>query len=281
MASGNGSPRSSGDYEVSAEELVDLMSLRGVEAKTHIDTEFGGISGLCRKLRTDPFQGILSNECELLKRQELYGKNRLPAGNAPEFGQALKETALSLRPIILGMAAIGSTAACSSYFVNNRRMVRAAEAATLVVIFAAVVVFVGAFVRFQKLRKQYVIDESAKKKSWAELFSSQCQCIRNGKQTKVDAQELVCGDVMEIGKGDRLPVDGVLLQAWDLRVDETNLNKHLDKQIVLRKSRDQDPLLFAGTQVVEGNAKVLVTAVGGRIQLERPDPSPPATPSPR
>ncbi|CAD5213729.1 unnamed protein product [Bursaphelenchus okinawaensis] len=279
MARPSDSPRTSTDYEVAAEELVALMSLRGVEAKSHIDSEFGGISGLCRRLKTDPFQGISTNENDISKRKELYGQNKLGHGRPPQFRDVLKETAMSLRPIILGMAAIGSTAACSSFFINNRRMVRAAEASTLVVVFAAVVVLIGAFVRFQKLKTQYITDEKAKKKAWTELFSNQCYCIRNGKQTKVEALELVCGDVVEINKGDRLPVDGVLLQAWDLKVDEVTLsNTQFEKEIVLRKSRDQDPLLFAGSQVVEGNAKVLVTAVGNNIQLQQPHPSPPASP---
>lgn len=40
-----------------------------------------------------------------------------------------------------------------------------------------------------------------------------------------------------------------------------------EHSVILRKSRDQDPLLFSGTKVVEGTAKILIVAVGKHVQV--------------
>ena len=62
-ASGEGP--ASDEYGITLEELRALMEYRGGEAREKIDTEFGGIEGLCQRLKTDPNNGIPNNAEEL------------------------------------------------------------------------------------------------------------------------------------------------------------------------------------------------------------------------
>ncbi len=48
-------------------------------------------------------------------------------------------------------------------------------------------------------------------------------------------------------------------QGYDVRVDEASLTGEADQ---VKKKVDADPMLLAGTQVMEGEGTMLVTAVG-------------------
>jgi hypothetical protein len=50
------------------------MECRGAEARERIDTEYSGIDGLCRKLRTDPINGLPNSEEELERRRSAFGR---------------------------------------------------------------------------------------------------------------------------------------------------------------------------------------------------------------
>ena len=58
--------------------------------------------------------------------------------------------------------------------------------------------------------------------------------------------------------GDLLPTDGIVLQSNDLKIDESSLTGESD---LVKKSIDRDPMLLAGTHVMEGSSKMVVTAV--------------------
>lgn len=53
--------------------------------------------------------------------------------------------------------------------------------------------------------------------------------LRDGSPTTVPADELVPGDVVVFGAGDRVPADLRLLRTSDLRVDESPLTKSMAK----------------------------------------------------
>uniref|UniRef100_A0A8D0B819 Calcium-transporting ATPase n=1 Tax=Salvator merianae TaxID=96440 RepID=A0A8D0B819_SALMN len=76
---------------------------------------------------------------------------------------------------------------------------------------------------------------------------------------QVPVAELVVGDVAQIKYGDLLPVDGLLLQGYDLKTDESSLTGESD---LVKKSLKGDPMLLSGTHVMEGSGKMLITAVG-------------------
>eukprot|EP00362_Geleiidae_sp_MMETSP1317_P001862 CAMPEP_0201285716 /NCGR_PEP_ID=MMETSP1317-20130820/113725_1 /ASSEMBLY_ACC=CAM_ASM_000770 /TAXON_ID=187299 /ORGANISM="Undescribed Undescribed, Strain Undescribed" /LENGTH=70 /DNA_ID=CAMNT_0047611539 /DNA_START=899 /DNA_END=1111 /DNA_ORIENTATION=+ len=56
-----------------------------------------------------------------------------------------------------------------------------------------------------------------------------------------------------------MPVDGVLLQADSLQVDESALTGESDN---VWKSVDEDPFILSGSTVTEGSGLMIVLAVG-------------------
>ncbi|KHJ87907.1 cation transporter/ATPase [Oesophagostomum dentatum] len=51
---------------------------RGAEAKEKIDADYGGITGLCERLKTDPNNGIPNTTAELERRRAVFGANEIP-----------------------------------------------------------------------------------------------------------------------------------------------------------------------------------------------------------
>lgn len=51
----------------------------------------------------------------------------------------------------------------------------------------------------------------------------QIRVRREGEVQIIPVAELVVGDLLQFEAGDILPADGVLLEGFDIRVDESNL----------------------------------------------------------
>lgn len=79
------------DYGCTVEELRQLMEFRGVEAREKIDQDYGGIKGLCQKLKTDPAHGLPASTDELTRRRQIFGANEIPPHSPKSFFQLVWE----------------------------------------------------------------------------------------------------------------------------------------------------------------------------------------------
>ncbi|MEU6894025.1 cation-translocating P-type ATPase [Streptomyces sp. NPDC046557] len=80
---------------------------------------------------------------------------------------------------------------------------------------------------------------------------------RDGRTGEISTSEIVLGDVIELGPGDKVVVDGVLGQAEGLEIDESLLTGEADP--VLKKPGDQ---VMSGSFVVAGGGAFTATKVG-------------------
>jgi Ca2+-transporting ATPase len=93
--------------------------------------------------------------------------------------------------------------------------------------------------------------------------------IRDGRETKVPAAELVPGDIILLYTGDKVPADARLLEAFTMKTDEAPLtgesapvDKSTDPLPEQTQLNDRDNMIFTGTVVVYGRGKALVTDTG-------------------
>jgi len=82
--------------------------------------------------------------------------------------------------------------------------------------------------------------------------------IRDGQINELPVKDILVGDICQIFYGHLVPADGIVVESNDLKIDESSLTGETD---LIKKSVDK-PMLFSGTHVMEGSAKMLVTAVG-------------------
>ena len=93
--------------------------------------------------------------------------------------------------------------------------------------------------------------------------------LRDGREIKVPAIQLVPGDIIILSTGDKIPADSRLLEAFSMKTDEASLTGEslpvqknaasLDEQTPLN---DRKNMVFTGTIVVYGRGKAVVTCTG-------------------
>ncbi len=109
-----------------------------------------------------------------------------------------------------------------------------------------------------------------------ELIPSFTRVIREGKEKKVPTIELVPGDIIIIEEGDKVPADARLIEADELRVNNSAFSgeSKLSHKIAegLHDGKDflwlEIPnLIFAGTNIATGIGKAVVIATGMATEI--------------
>ncbi|GMT24756.1 hypothetical protein PFISCL1PPCAC_16053 [Pristionchus fissidentatus] len=251
-------------YGCTVDELRTLMEYRGAEAKEKIEEDYGGVNGMCERLKTDPNHGIPNSPEELTRRRAVFGANEIPPHPPKSFLRLVWEALQDVTLVILLVSAIVSLA-LSFYRPPDDGPEGGADDSehdagwiegVAILISVCVVVLVTALNDFTKERQFRGLQAKIETEH---RFS----VIRGGQSIQIVVNELVTGDVAQIKYGDLLPADGVLIQSNDLKIDESSLTGESDQ---IRKSPEHDPIILSGTHVMEGSGKMLVCAVGVNSQ---------------
>lgn len=197
-------------------------------------------------------QGLGEKELENLR--EKYGENIL---NAKEKKSAL---VIFLEQFKDFLVIILLVAAAISFISGNRE-------STIVIL--AVIVMNAILGTVQHLKAEKSL-ESLKKMS-----SPKAKVIRDGEKREIDSSELLPGDIVLLESGDIVPSDGRVLETHSLMVNESSLTGESDNvekvcQVIDISGltiADQKNMVFSGSLVTYGRAKVLVTAIGMKTEL--------------
>ena len=112
-------------------------------------------------------------------------------------------------------------------------------------------------------------------RSLKKLMVARARVIRDGHEQEVAAADLVPGDLVLLASGARVPADLRLLQAFELRVDESMLTgeslpaekKSAAITVENLVPADQTNMAFMGTAVVNGRGRGIVVATGRQTLL--------------
>jgi len=96
-----------------------------------------------------------------------------------------------------------------------------------------------------------------------DLSNPRALVIRGGVPIRIAGREVVRGDILILSEGDRVPADGLVIEAHELAVDESMLTGESE---TVAKFADNSEI-FAGTLVVRGQGLMQVTATGSRTKL--------------
>lgn len=200
----------------------------------------------------DPDRGLSSKEAE--KRQQTYGKNLLKVAETPLWKKLL-EPFIDIFMVILVIALILS--AIQQNWI---------EAITIGVIIA-----VDAII--------YYVQRFSTEKILQSLKNSTIQTItvlRDGEEQAIESTELVPGDIVVLREGDRIPADGRIISESGLLSNESMLTGESEsiakdaKAIAgAKKVYEQRNMVFAGSFVITGTGKFVVTATGNETEYGR------------
>lgn len=185
--------------------------------------------------------------------QEKHGKNKIESQNKESLFKMLLEQ-LSNPIVIILMIAVVLAAITGSFF-------EAGLIASIVIFMACIGVYLenNASNAVEKLKNLTVPETSV---------------IRDGKLLHIASEDVVPGDVLYLHDGDRIPADARIFESNELEVDEMLLtgesipakkdSENLSNDTTIN---DQTNMLFAGSFVVQGTVKAIVTATGLKTEL--------------
>ncbi|PLX25796.1 MAG: ATPase [Ignavibacteria bacterium] len=143
-----------------------------------------------------------------------------------------------------------------------------ADPADSIVIFA--VVIINTLIGYYQENKA-----EAAMRALKDLTSPTARTIRHGTQMTLPSTELVCGDIVLVESGTKIPADIRLIDAQDLVIDESMLT---GESLHVRKRPDAPVadgaalgdrlnMLYSGTVVQRGRGRGIVVAVGVQSEL--------------
>ena len=189
------------------------------------------------------------------KRLEVYGPNKL---------KAIRKTPLFLRFISHFTNLLAILMWVGSGLSFWAQMPQAGWACIIVIFINAIFSF------WQEFKAEKAIDALKK------LIPSFARVVREGAETKVPTSEIVPGDIIIIEEGDNVPADARLIEAQELRVNnsafsgESKLSHKISEGFSDGKDflwLEMPNLIFAGTSVASGMGKAVVIATGMSTEI--------------
>lgn len=121
---------------------------------------------------------------------------------------------------------------------------------------------------FQEYKAEEIIEKLKRSLKYDVLL------VRDGKRVKVNAEDLVPGDVVVLNAGDRVLADYRIVEADGVEVNEAVLTGEslpvekdvevLGQQVVLAERKN---MFYAGTTLVRGRAKAIVVETGHKTEF--------------
>ncbi len=211
-----------------------------------------------RQLKTDPKRGLTVPQVE--QRSKEYGQNELREGKRPGLIAKFLEQFKDFMVIILLIAA------AVSFFTSLFRH----DSDYIDPIIILLIVIVNAVIGVaQESRAEKAIDALKK------LTSPESVVMRDGKRVKIASKEIVPGDIVFLTEGDFVPADLRILEAHNLRAEESALT---GESLPVEKSAelvcgDKTPLgdrknmLYSSSSVAAGRGVGVAVATGMETQV--------------
>lgn len=246
----------------------------------------GSTPQLLWDLNVIPTNGLNDkNELDIETRRKQGGSNSMPKKELTPFYKMVWAASEDFMLRILMLAAILSLT-LGLAFAENKKVEWIEGAAIL---FAVLIVILVT-----------AVNDYLKEKQFANLFEQEekfCNCIRGGELIKLNMQELVVGDIIQLETGDEIPADALIISAHELKVDESSLTGETDavsKATIEECSKEKisrldeisaveeaakegesrtghhiiaSPIVLSGSAVTAGTARAIVVAVGLRSTM--------------
>jgi Ca2+-transporting ATPase len=220
-----------------------------------------------RDLGSDPSQGLTQEEA--LSRLELYGPNEIEEKSGRSNWEVLVDQFTNVMLLMLIAVAIIS-GLMDLLNILRRTTITGDIPFKDTIAILAIVILNGLLGYVQEVKAEKALA------ALKQLSSPQVRVLRDGKAQMIPSEKLVMGDIMLIDAGTQICADGQLLEGFNLRIKESALTgeakparkKVYDQGLPLETSLgDRGNMVFAGTEVMQGRGKAIVTATAMATEL--------------
>ncbi|KAI8140571.1 PMCA-type calcium-translocating P-type ATPase [Fennellomyces sp. T-0311] len=246
---------SSSMFSITPEQLMGLVDPKNPE----LLKQLGGIESIAGALHVDPTTGLFEDMVDL--RQKVFGYNELPKARTKSFWRLFVMAYNDKTIILLTVAAIVSLGIgigqdySSKHPLDQPRIGWVEGTAILVAVLA--VTLTNAINDFQKERQFQKLN--------AKKNDKKVTVMRMGREQRINAHDLVVGDILIVEPGDVVLADGLYASGYNLTCDEssaTGESEAVKKHPAATMDSEDDCFILSGSKVLEGVGRVLVTAVG-------------------
>lgn len=203
-------------------------------------------------------------------RKRVFSDNRLPEKKGKSLLELMWITYNDKVLILLSIAAVVSLAIGLYQTFGQAHKPGEAKVewveGVAIIVAIVIVVMVGSLNDYQKERQFAKLN----KKKQDRLVKA----IRSGKTVEISVFDVLVGDVLHLEPGDMIPVDGILIEGYNVKCDESQATGESD--IIRKKPADEvyaaiennenvkkmDPFIQSGARVMEGMGTYLVTSTG-------------------
>jgi len=260
--------------------MISEVSIQPKDAHLTVFFVYPGVEGILQKIKVNPETGLTS--ADFPQRTIHFGSNYREPLKAKSFGKLFCETLDDFMLKVLIVCAVFSIV--FEMLVNPTHLETAWIEGAAILVAVLVVTIVGSSVDFRK--EQEFVKQRAKSDEM-----KMCNVLRNSAVLTIHHQHLHVGDIIIIKEGMYIPVDGLVLAASQLTVNEAamtgesdelrkdtvnNCNMRLEDKNLERKqelksgtnAKELDkheipsPLLLSGTNVQGGEGKFVAVMVG-------------------
>ncbi|KAJ6353895.1 hypothetical protein OIU76_002835 [Salix suchowensis] len=218
--------------------LADMVKGKNLEYLRQL----GGVAQVATAiLETDVKNG--ANEAGVAHRRDVFGANKFKKPPVKSFLSFVVEAFKDMTIIILLVCAIMSL----GFGIEKHGLKEGWYDGGSIIVAIVLVVAVSA-VRNSKQSKQS-----------DERNNINVQVVRDGQHRDISIFDVVVGDVVSLKIEDQIPADGMFLNGYSLKVDESSMSGQSDHVEV---NGNDHPFLLSGTKVTDGFGFMLVTSVG-------------------
>ena len=217
--------------------IIENSKLKLDEVLKKYETSLGGISVV-----------------DVDDRIEKYGKNIIDIKDNNTIWHKLKEAFINPFNIVLTIVAIIT-------FITDVVIATQKDYATFILIISTVLI--SAIISFNEQTKS---DNAAKKLK--KMITNKMEVIRDGKQSTIDIENIVPGDIVKLSSGDMIPGDVRFIETKDLFIDQAALTGESNPVEKFSEMKEYETVTdisnigFMGTNIVSGSSQAIVLATG-------------------
>ncbi|MGX2946300.1 cation-translocating P-type ATPase [Enterococcus alishanensis] len=197
------------------------------------------------------WKGLSKNEVD--KQQEQYGKNRLEQQKKEPFYKKILNILLEPMFLLLVIAAL-------IYFFLGEP-----KDGLIMLTFVVVIIAIEIYQEWKTGKTLAALKD---------LSAPKINVIRGGETIEILSEELVPDDLMLIEEGVKIPADGYVVKANDLRINESSLTGEAEavwKKVATQKEKQtedywREDYVYSGTLVTTGSATILVDETGSQTE---------------
>ncbi|RCI10110.1 hypothetical protein L249_8456 [Ophiocordyceps polyrhachis-furcata BCC 54312] len=220
-------------------------------------------------VRASTHKSAPSDNTAFADRLRVFRDNRLPAKKGKSFLQLVLATYNDNVLILLSVAAVVSLAVGLYQTFDGEDdggpKVEWVEGVAIVVAIA-IVVIVGSLNDYSKERRFVKLNKKKQDRN--------VRVVRCGRTMEVSVFDIMAGDVVHLEPGDMVPADGVLIDGFNVKCDESQTTGESD--IIRKRPADDvyaaiqdheslkkmDPFIQSGARIMEGVGTYMVTSTG-------------------